>query len=261
MNAFAIQLKRDSPSFHLFCWLKAAPAIFVARKQRIAKPYRKSRSQKVYLFVCICWLSQCCWCLDNWLLYAHLVATLLGYISFNPCRSVRVDVGLVFVVIDTSSLLEHTIRIDRRKLSSKVLAASGRQWSFSFRSKFYNKLGHAGLAFEVIYVEVFSERWFYIIHKAWIDGVMSKLLVSKRKMVAEIKDPGNLGESSLWVKRLLVGRPSCICWSWRNSVLTFEVSFAEIASTRVCISQFCCQLLRSESSVFSRISQHAVRSW
>ena len=32
---------------------------------------------------------------------------------------------------------------------------------------------------------------------------MSKLLVSKRKMVAEIKDPGNLGESSLWEKRLL----------------------------------------------------------
>lgn len=41
-------------------------------------------------------------------LYAHLVATLLGFISLNPCRSVRVDVGLVFVVIDTSSLSEHT---------------------------------------------------------------------------------------------------------------------------------------------------------
>lgn len=40
-------------------------------------------------------------------------------------------------------------------------------------------------------------------HKAWIDGVMSRLLVSKRKMVAEIKDPGNLGEGSLWEKRLL----------------------------------------------------------
>ena len=46
--------KVGSPSFHLFCWLKAAPAIFVARKQRTAtKSYPKSRSQKVYQFPCV----------------------------------------------------------------------------------------------------------------------------------------------------------------------------------------------------------------
>ena len=116
---------------------------------------------------------------------AFCISSLLCLVVFpSILTSVRVDVGIV--------LLRLTFH-----------HSSGRQWSFSLRSKFFNKLGHAGLTFEVIYVEVFSERWFCIIHKAWIDGVMSRLLVSKRKMVAEIKDPGNLGESYLREKRLL----------------------------------------------------------